>query len=180
MPPRIIWQNAKPKQAWRRCKWRIAHLCHGPSYLEFFVAWRGRTYHFHPALELSGGGVAAPATGASELSVPAGWTENGSSVVQPVSKRTLTRKTKTPRTNRLMWKMTSQWRSRQCENWDLRQIGSQRIDGAKLWCRARVTFAFRGEIRSFGSSLPSGRRTGRRRQPRLLRRPKYLHEDDFA
>jgi hypothetical protein len=42
-------------------------------------------YHFHPALELSGAGVAAPATGASESAAAAGWTGNGSSfIAQPV------------------------------------------------------------------------------------------------
>ena len=42
-------------------------------------------YHFHPALELSLAGLAAPATGTSEsVVVAAGWTGNGSSsVAQP-------------------------------------------------------------------------------------------------
>ena len=38
-----------------------------------------RRYHFEPAPELSGGGVAAPATGASELVPAAGWAGNRSS-----------------------------------------------------------------------------------------------------
>jgi hypothetical protein len=44
-------------------------------------------YHFHPALELSPAGLAAPATGISEsVVVAAGWTGNGSSsVAQPIS-----------------------------------------------------------------------------------------------
>jgi hypothetical protein len=44
-------------------------------------------YHFHPAFELSGAGLAAPATGISESVVVAvGWTGNGSSsAAQPVS-----------------------------------------------------------------------------------------------
>lgn len=83
---------------------------------EFSAARPVGIYHFHPALELSGGGVAAPATGASEFPAPAGRTVNGSSVVQLVSKKTPMRKRAAPGINRFMREMTPQSRSRQSEN----------------------------------------------------------------
>ena len=44
-------------------------------------------YHFHPALELSGDGVAAPATGASESAFTAGCVGKGSSSVAQLERR---------------------------------------------------------------------------------------------
>ena len=65
-------------------------------------------YHFHPALELSGTGVAAPATGAAESVVAAGWTGNGSSfVAQPVSINRLAIESEAALTNRFIMEYES-------------------------------------------------------------------------
>jgi len=66
-------------------------------------------YHFHPALELSLGGLAAPATGTSEsVVVAAGWTGNGSSsVAQPVSNKRLAIAREVALTKRFMEKYES-------------------------------------------------------------------------
>jgi hypothetical protein len=47
-------------------------------------------------------------------------------------------------------------------------------------CRARVTFAFRGEIRSSGGSPPSRPARWAPSPDTAFAPPKYLHEDDLA
>lgn len=66
-------------------------------------------YHFHPALELSLAGLAAPATGISEsVVVAAGWTGNGSSsVAQPVSTKRVAIASEVALTKRFMKKYES-------------------------------------------------------------------------
>ena len=70
---------------------------------------RVQAYHFHPALELSLGGLAAPATGTSEsVVVAAGWTGNGSSsVAQPVGTKRVAIAREVALTKRFMEKYES-------------------------------------------------------------------------